>query len=435
MAASVQLWTGRLPCARLTPHGYSRARHGLFVSMESLRKGHGGSGRLLLAVYVPTFLLSFGQGITIPTLPLYAQTFGLSFSLVSLVVAADGLGTLLADVPVGMVLGRFGRKRLMILGTVSVAACNLALVLAHFYPELIAYRLLGGAGAAMWGISRMAYVTEVIPVADRGKVLSTFGGIMRIGIFVGPAVGGFIGSRFGLAAPFLVTSALALLAVPASAVFVEEIDTISVRSGRMRWRVVLSVVRRHYRDLSTAGAAQVFAQMIRAGRQMIIPLYGASVLGLDVAAVGTIISIAAAIDMSLFIPAGLIMDRLGRKFASVPCFVILGLGMALVPLSSGYGGLLIATCVMAIGNGLGSGTMMTLGADLAPREATGEFLGVWRLIGDAGGTGGPLVVGGVADLYGLGVAAFVLAGVGLVAALTLALFVRETLTTQATLTG
>jgi len=383
--------------------------------------------RLMIAVYVPTFLLSFGQGIIIPTLPLYAQSFGVNFGLASLVVAADGLGTLLADVPVGMLLAHMGRKPLMVTGTLAVAVCNLALVLAHFYPELMAYRLIGGVGGAMWGISRLAYVTEVVPLSERGKVLSTFGGIMRIGLFAGPAVGGYIGATYGLSAPFLVYSALAFLAVLASVVFVEEVNTAVHRSGRMRWRVVGNLVRSHYRDLLSAGAAQIGAQAIRAGRQIIIPLYGASVLGLDVASVGTIISIAAALDMSLFIPAGLIMDRFGRKWASVPCFVILGIGMAMVPLASGFRGLLAATLVMALGNGLGSGTMMTLGADLAPKEATGEFLGLWRLIGDAGNSGGPLAVGSVADLFGLGIAALVLAAIGLAAALTLAIFVRETL--------
>ncbi|MGH2354418.1 MAG: MFS transporter, partial [Chloroflexota bacterium] len=133
------------------------------------------------------------------------------------------------------------------------------------------------------------------------------------------------------------------------------------------------------------------------------------------------------VDMSLFLPAGILMDKLGRKFASVPSFIVLAIGMALVPLSTNYLGLLVATCVMGFGNGIGSGTMMTLGADLAPRRATGEFLGVWRLIGDVGSTGGPLVVGGLADLIGLAFAAFSLSGVGILAATTLLLFVRETL--------
>ena len=63
--------------------------------------------------------------------------------------------------------------------------------------------------------------------------------------------------------------------------------------------------------------------------------------------------------------------------------------MAMVPFTGSFASLLVATIVMGFGNGLGSGTMMTLGADLAPREGTGEFLGVWRLIGDTGAVTGP----------------------------------------------
>jgi len=121
------------------------------------------------------------------------------------------------------------------------------------------------------------------------------------------------------------------------------------------------------------------------------------------------------------------MDRFGRKWATVPSFSIQSAGMALVPLTTGPLGLLAAGMVIGLGNGLGSGTLMTLGADLAPAEARSEFLGVWRLIGDVGFTGGPLVVGAVADLLILPAAALVIAAVGLGATLTFAFAVPETL--------
>jgi MFS family permease len=98
----------------------------------------------------------------------------------------------------------------------------------------------------------------------------------------------------------------------------------------------------------------------------------------------------------------------------------------MIPFASSYAGLLTAAVVIGFGNGLGAGTMTTLGADLAPAGATGEFLGLWRLVGDAGMVSGPLVVGAMASKVGLENSAFVLSGVGLAATLTLALLVRET---------
>ena len=88
---------------------------------------------------------------------------------------------------------------------------------------------------------------------------------------------------------------------------------------------------------------------------------------------------------------------------------------------------MLAASLIGFGNGLGSGTMMTLGADLAPRGARGEFLGIWRLIGDAGFTGGPIIAGAVADLVVLQAAALTVSGAGLIAAIIFALLVPETL--------
>jgi MFS family permease len=82
--------------------------------------------------------------------------------------------------------------------------------------------------------------------------------------------------------------------------------------------------------------------------------------------------------------------------------------------------------LIGLGNGLSSGLMMTLGADLAPPGATGEFLGVWRLIGDVGAVMGPLLVGAVAATAGLAGGAWVLSVAGWLAVFTLARLVRET---------
>jgi MFS family permease len=190
---------------------------------------------------------------------------------------------------------------------------------------------------------------------------------------------------------------------------------------------LLETLKSQYRLLIPAGLGQVFAQTIRVGRTAIIPLYAADVIGLDVEAIGLLTTIAAGLEMTMFYPAGWVMDNLGRKWAVVPSFAIQALAMACVPLTHSFAGLLICTSIIGLANGLSSGSMMTLGADLAPSYLRGEFLGVWRLIGDVGGTGGPAIVGGVADLVTLPAAALSMSVAGLLAALVFGLLLPETL--------
>lgn len=385
---------------------------------------------LTLPVYVPTLILAFAGGLLIPIMPLYAASFDVSYGLIGLVLASQGLGTLVGDVPAGILLGRLGQRRSMLIGIGCKGLAMLAMGWAHAFPELVIYGLIAGVGGALWNISLHAYLTDIVPLDRRGRTIAVFGGIGRIGIFAGPLIGGTVAAGFGLRAPFFLSAALVLIAMTMPAFFVKDSAPDGSRR-RIGWKGhtghLVAVLREHRRVLLSAGSGQIFAQTIRSGRQIIVPLFAADVIGLDVQAIGWIITLSAAVDMSLFYPAGLLMDRYGRKYAYVPSFIIQAIGMGLIPFSSSFLGLLLATSVLGFGNGIGSGTMMTLGADLAPKESMGEFLGIWRLIGDVGQTGGPIVVGNVADLLGLSTATFAIAAFGLLAAMTLGLLVPETL--------
>ena len=140
--------------------------------------------------------------------------------------------------------------------------------------------------------------------------------------------------------------------------------------------------------------------------------------------------ISSGIDMTLFYPAGIIMDRFGRKWTAVPCIALLSLSLSLIPLTQHFEGLLLLGILAGLGNGLGSGIQMTFGSDLAPSKLSGEFLGIWRLIGDAGTMGGPLLVGVFSQILSLGLSALLTAGIGMAGAVWMIFLVAETLHTR-----
>jgi predicted MFS family arabinose efflux permease len=98
--------------------------------------------RLLLSVYAPTFMLSLGEAVLIPTLPLYAQSFGVSLSLVSLAVAATWIGTLVTDLPAGLLLQRMGRRQMTLVGTSALAVSTLVIPLGDQFSLLVGARAL-----------------------------------------------------------------------------------------------------------------------------------------------------------------------------------------------------------------------------------------------------------------------------------------------------
>ncbi len=384
---------------------------------------------LWLGVYLPTMLLALGQGALLATLPLYADELGLGYTLISVISAAAAMGTLVTDVPAGAAIHRIGLKRSMYIGTTMVAISTFPLAFVEAPSLIVALRVFAGIGTALWGLSRHSFIASAIPVESRGQAIATFGGVMRIGTFGGPALGGAIATIWGLQSSFILTGFMSLLALVTVAIALPQTSqTAPAPKGgsRARWSIVRETLKTNATDLMAAGIAQLLAQMIRQGRQLLIPLIGANAAGLSAAQVGLVMTISAVVDMCMFFPAGYLMDRYGRKFATVPSFSIMGIGLVMLPFVSSFTNMVIAGIVIGLGNGLGSGSMMTLGADLAPDGAVGEFLGIWRLIGDMGMVIGPLLVGIIASNLSLDNSAIVLGLAGFASSLIFLFLVKET---------
>jgi len=187
-----------------------------------IRRLHAASP-IALPVYAPTLILAFAAGVLIPVLPLYVQSFQASYSLVGLVLASAGFGSLMGDVPAGVLFGRLGPRRSMVAGIGVLTLSTLAMSWARSTPELIVYGFVSGLGMAVWSVARHAYLTAVPPTHRRGRAIAIFGGIVRIGSFVGPLVGGTIAAADGYRAAFVLFGALGGLALILPLLFAENV--------------------------------------------------------------------------------------------------------------------------------------------------------------------------------------------------------------------
>ncbi|MDO5492293.1 MAG: MFS transporter [Nesterenkonia sp.] len=371
---------------------------------------------------VPSFVFSLGVGAMLPIIAPAAVDQGASLATAGLIAAMLPVGQILADVPAGALAARIGDRAAMLIAAAAAAVGFLVAAWAPSAATLAAAVLLVGAANSVFQLARHSYLTAVTPVGHRARVLSTLGGAMRMGQFLGPFVGALVIHGGELRLVFVVACTTAVLAglVVALAGAAKTDDPAGPGSSTAAVRVSLREVFLARRRLfATLGTAVVLIGCLRGARQQVIPLWGEH-LGLDATTISLIFGLAGGLDVLMFYPAGKVMDRFGRLWIGVPAMLMLGAATATLPLTSSAGQMTAVAMLIGLGNGLGSGILMTVGADVAPADARPQFLGLWRLLQDSGLAVGPLMLAGGAALGSLAAGVLTAAAMGPLASAALA---------------
>lgn len=374
-------------------------------------------------IYAPSTVYAVGLGAMTPALAVAALALGLDAARAAAVVLLVGLGSLVANGPASALAARAGERVTMVVSAVlGTAGAGLAWAttagvssgpsaagvaepgrLALFLAAVLA---VGMAGAG-FNLARQAYLAVAVPATHRARAMSTLGGTVRIGTFLGPFLGAAAQAPLGLDGAFAAAAAAmavgALLCLRIRDLPVPASDPAAGEepgpAGRPR---LLDVARARRGALLTAGFGVVAVSAARAARNAVIPLW-ATHLGLDAATASLVFGLAGAADLLLFYPSGRLMDRFGRRAVAVPCLTLLGAGFLAISLTREPTAFAAAAVLLGIGNGFGAGIVMTLGADHSPPNARAQFLGLWRSMSDAGMLAGPLLLSGVTAAAGLAV--------------------------------
>ncbi len=366
---------------------------------------------LVLPFYIPSGFQFLGVGVALPLLALFARQLGTDNAGAAFIVGLVGVGSLVFNIPAGQFMGRFGIRRVIIISTLVESCAALVAGFASSPLMLGAAAFVMGMTQTTFFVARLSYFRILVPTRQRGRALSLIGGENRMGYFIGPIAGGFISQSFGFRYAFL-TYAI-LLAITSFFLFLWAPATVrpDTRQGGWTPAQTISIVRANARIFATAGVSIVILQLMRTARQALVPLVADS-LGLSVSRVGLVIGLMFFIEILLVYPAGIIMDRWGRKASGVPCLLFVAAGLAILALAHSIPVMLTAVIIAGIGNGLGSGINMTLSTDFAPAVDPGKFIGVWRFVVDLGTMSGPFIVGLIAGALSLSGASLVVALAG-----------------------
>ncbi|CAM5222342.1 MFS family permease OS=Castellaniella defragrans OX=75697 GN=HNR28_000031 PE=4 SV=1 [Castellaniella defragrans] len=370
--------------------------------------------KIAVAAFGPSLLFNVGQGAVLPIIALSARDAGASVALSGLIVGLVGIGSLISNIPASLLIARYGERLAMVW---SAVFSILALVLCLFPNQL----WLLSAGVFMLGmatsvllLARQTYLIELVSIEVRARAMSTLGGMRRIGVFVGPFLGAAAVHHMGLSGAYWVAIVF-IFGSGALAYHIPDLDMKQRNGGTVHSPRIMEVLRTHWKTYSTLGFGILLVSAMRASRQIVIPLW-AEHLGIGAATTSVIYGLMSSIDMLAFYPSGKAMDQFGRLWVAVSSALIMGVSMALIPATAGSLSFIAVCMVMGLGNGIGSGLVMTLGADASPREGRTQFLGVWRMVSDVGASSAPALLSGIAAVASLGLGVVVMGGAGFVAA-------------------
>jgi len=360
-----------------------------------------------LSTYLPAFLLALGTGIVLPVIPALAKSFDVSFGLASGVITAFVIGNLCGTLPSGWLIDRFGRRPVIIAGPLLTALTSLLIVFAETFTQLLVLRFLAGCATQMWLMGRLAAIFHGAAPGERGRQISWTFGMDSVGKLAGPLLGGLIATTWDIRAAFAVYAVLALIALVPTMLFAEdtprhakhEKDKASAPRKLSLKEIVLP-------RLPYFGVA-LFAGLARGPIYSgMLDLYAAFAYHLSPAKIALLATGAAVINLPIAFTAGWMMDHFGRKRTMVPGFGGVAITMAalavcaFIPLSlTWYVPLFFLT---AAAQALTGSSIQTVGADVAPSEARGLFLGMWRLTGQGGATASPILFAVLAEALGYG---------------------------------
>lgn len=395
------------------------------MSSESERKLLRG---LWVRVYIPNLLIATGQGAMIPVLVYAADRVHASPAAAGLAVALNGFGTMIFDLPAGRIIARFGERNSARISAALLGIGLLGCLFARSFPLFVCSLLVQAAGWGLWSLVRLTHLSRVAPPPVRGRALSLFGGVIRAGNVIGPFLYIAMVGRSNVDGAFLIYLVCVVIGFAWQVATQDRTDHADSSSKTAPVKAI-RVLKDNRRVFTTAGVGVLGISILRGSRNAIIPLWAAH-LGLSAAQASIIFAFSSLIDLAFFYPAGVVSDRWGRRAVVIPCMVVLSIGHLLVPFSHSFSTLFLVAVVLGFGNGMGSGIVMTLGADFTPAQGRSSFLAVWRLVSDGGTAAGPLVDSGIVAVGALAFAGPALGILGLAMAGVVAVHLDESAPTR-----
>jgi MFS family permease len=379
--------------------------------------------RRTLAIYVAAgavFAALSARGLTVP---LYAHALGANRFEVGALFSVATVFAALLSMPSGLLIDRFGARRLLALSIAVAAVSQLAIAATTTVVPLFLWQAVGGLG---FGATQAAFFSAITESVEKGRLGRAMGWLtfsMQAGFFIGPSVAGVALQWLDLRTDIAVSTALLVFALPG--VLAASRTRQSGRGFSLMGPLRALVAQPPFVPVTIGLLA---ATMAWGTVGAFLPIFGKESLGLPSSQVGLLLAIQAVANGISRLPGGWLVDRARQRWPIVFVGVIVW-SVAAVILGHLHGFwapailLVIATPFMAT---VYIAIAVVFG-DLSASSTRGVTMGTYGTVLFLGLTAGPLLFGPLVQAYGYAVGFTTCAAVAAALALVMAALHAEPL--------
>jgi len=322
------------------------------------------------------FIIGLGEELWKKFLPKYLEALGASTPIIGLYGTAEDFFDAIYQYPGGWLADHLGRRRAFLTFVALATGGYLVFLLSPSWPFLFLGLALVMAWQSMASPAIFAVIGDALPRERRAMGFTLQSILKRVPIVIAPVAGGALivslGVVKGVHVALVITLGLALLTMLL-------LSKVNVTVNALRTTGIAGVWRSFHTVLKRLLVSDVIIRTCEGMTGVITILYVTNVQHFSVARYGTLVAIQMVTSILVYIPAGKIADRVGRKPFVIATFLSFALFPLAVIAASSFGMLVLAFIVGGLRE-IGEPARKAMIVDFAQENLRARSVGLYYLV-------------------------------------------------------
>ena len=322
------------------------------------------------------FILGLGEELWKKFLPKYLEALGAGTPVIGLFGTAEDFFDAIYQYPGGWLADRTGRRRAFIVFVTVASAGYLVYLFSPSWPFLFLGLALVMAWQSMASPAIFAVIGDSLPRERRAMGFTLQSILKRVPVVIAPIAGGVLIARLGIVKGVHTSLLITLVFAAATLLLVRKI-TLTARASettniRGVWQTFHSVLKRLL-------VSDVIIRTCEGMTGVLMILYVTNVQHYSVAIYGWLVAIQMITSIIVYVPAGKIADRIGRKPFVIATFVSFALFPLAVIFASNFPLLVLAFVVGGLRE-IGEPSRKAMIVDFAQEGVRARSVGLYYLV-------------------------------------------------------